>query len=218
MPSDWNEHARRVTRAFSDWLGVERDQRAFLTLGLRFARAAYDRAWQEASEEPGDPDGPDLPDAFHHKVEGFWPHDFEWMLNAAVLRDAVTGYEVYLEKAREEVLAHHGSGTGVPELSPPYWSVVVPFYLQLGINLDRSDVADVRGLRHFLVHRRGELRTEAERARFERDSDDLPSLAVELDDVQVFAAMDTLAAAVRQIDAVAYQHTWGGKRIEGLKP
>jgi hypothetical protein len=31
------------------------------------------------------------------------PSDYTWMLHAAVVRDAVTAFEVYLEKAAKEV-------------------------------------------------------------------------------------------------------------------
>ena len=117
----WDERAGRVSQAYSDWTLIDHDQRAFLRLGLRFGREVYDRLWDESGDEPGDPDGPDHVDSFNAKIDGLWPHDFEWMHAAGVLRDAVTNFEVYLEKAREEVLQHHGHPREVPERAPR-WS------------------------------------------------------------------------------------------------
>lgn len=43
-----------ATRAFSDWEAIDRDQRVFLTSGLKFARDAHNAAWEAAGREPMD--------------------------------------------------------------------------------------------------------------------------------------------------------------------
>lgn len=57
------------SHAFSDWHFVETDQRAFLHLGLEFARPAYKRIWQEAGEEPWYDGGPEQIDVFEDRVQ-----------------------------------------------------------------------------------------------------------------------------------------------------
>src|ERR1700722_8986662 len=213
----WDESAGRVSRAYNEWTMIERDQRAFVRVGIRCARAEYDRLWDEAGSEPGDPDGPDQLESFEAKVDGLWPHDYEWMHAAGVLRDAVTNFEVYLEKAREEVLDHHGHTRAVPDRAPT-WDALKRFYSELGVDGALDTVRDVRELRHFLTHRRGELRTEALRKRFASTSAQSWPINVELDEQTVLAAMDVLAAAVRSVDPAVYDHSWGGRRLDRLSP
>ncbi len=211
----WDESGGRVSRAYSEWLLIERDQRAFFRLGLRFAREMYDRLWDEAGSEPGDPEGPDQVDSFEAKVDGLWRHDYEWMHSAGVLRDAVTSFEVYLEKAREEVLRHHGHHRQVPEAAPR-WHTLEQFFKKLRVEIETDAVREVRSLRHFLTHQRGELRTEELRRRFSRQSDGIPPIVVELHEEDIIASMDALASAVRAIDPSVYEHSWGGARITTL--
>lgn len=207
----WDESAGRVSRAFNDWALTERDQRSFLKLGLRFARDTYNRLWEEAGGEPSDPDGPDQVDSFDDKIDGLWPHDYEWMHVAGVLRDAVTGFEVYLTKAREEVLRRHGYEDADPDRAPQ-WRVLRDFHAALGTTLEDGEVRQVRELRHFLTHHRGELRTEGLRQQFAADHEGIPPIVVELDEDAVLAALDTLAAKVREADVGVYAHSWGGLR------
>ncbi len=214
----WNPEAHRVSRAYSEWCLVDHDQRAFLRLGLRFARETYDRIWEETDREPGDPDGAELPDAFDSKVDGLWPHDYEWMHMAGVLRDAVTAFEVNVEKAREEVLLHHGSAQAAPERTP-YWKELKDFFERnLSIEIEPPGVRDVRNLRHLLTHRRGELRTDKLREQFGVTADGFPAISVELSEKKVSDAIDVLAQAIATIDACVYAHSWGGKRVEKLRP
>ena len=107
--SAWDENAGRVTRSFSDWYLVDCDQRVFARKGLEFAKEVYDRVWDELARQPGDPDGPELPDLFHDAIDGLWPHDFEWMHLTGVVKDAVTNFEVYLERAADEIATTFGT-------------------------------------------------------------------------------------------------------------
>jgi hypothetical protein len=77
-------------------------------------------------------------------------HDFDWMLLSGVLRDAVTSFEVYLEKAREETLRHQGQPIPVEDESP-YWRSQKRFFRQLGIEIETDEVKQVRELRNFLT-------------------------------------------------------------------
>jgi hypothetical protein len=214
----WKERQGRVSQAFDEWWLVEQDLRAFLRLGLEFAENEYNRLWQESSEEPAHEDSPELIDVFEAKVSNLHQTEFNWILLAAVLREAVSSFEVYLEKAREEVLRHHSQPIAVAERSPN-WRELEAFFGQLGITIRSSDVDNVVKLRNFLTHRRGELRTEKERTEFQQTRPgELPPLEVELTREEVEAAMDTLATAVRAIDRAVYEYTWGSLRVPSLTP
>jgi hypothetical protein len=216
--TDWNEEQGRVSRAFGEWKLIDTDQRAFLRLGLEFAASEYDRLWKETEQEPSYEGGPELPDAFEAKVDSLYQNDFDWMFMAAVLRDAVTSFEVYLEKAREEVVRHQGASIEVGDESPR-WGPQKSFFRQLGGEIETPEVKEVRALRSSLTHRRGELRTEQQREQFRKEHPGafLP-LAVALSKDGVIDAMDKLAAAVRRIDDAVYQYTWGRGALPNLKP
>jgi hypothetical protein len=212
--SAWNESAGRVTRSFDDWLLVDRDQRTFLRKGLEFSKEVYDGIWNEIAEQPGDPDGPELPDLFHDAVDGLWSNDFEWMHLAGVIKDAVTNFEVYLEHVADEILAFHGKQF-VERKRSASWDRLVAFYKLFDIEVASPAVLEIRTLRHILTHRRGELRTEEQRDRFGSDEPFMDSVA-HLDVAGVEGRMDVLADAVRVIDPMAYDHTWDEVRSAAI--
>jgi len=117
------------------------------------------------------------------------------------LREAVTNYEVYLEKAREEILRRTGKWQGVPE-NAPYWRELKEFYEQIGVD----DIREVRELRHLLTHRRGELHTEKLREHYAAEAGPLGPINVELSKASALQSMDVLGAAVRRIDGAVYRH------------
>jgi hypothetical protein len=214
----WDEVRGSVSRSFHEWKIIDGDQRAFLRLGLEFATVEYDRLWKESGEEPYYDGGPEQLDSFEDKVYGLHEQDFAWMLLSGVLRDAVTNFEVYLEKVREEVLGHHGQQIGVPGRSPN-WKRLKRFFRQLDVEIESPGVSEVRELRHFLTHRRGELRTEELRKQFQAiHSDVIRPWQVELPKERVGEAMDTLAAAVRAIDSAVYEYSWGRVHLPDLRP
>ncbi len=104
----WNEDGGAVSGAFNEWSFVDQDIRAFLSLSTRWATRLYDETWKQAEGEFSaifDPDrhtGDEHVGLFASEVEGLWPNDYAWMLRAAVVRDAVTAFEVYLEKGLDE--------------------------------------------------------------------------------------------------------------------
>lgn len=211
--SSWQESAGRITRSFNDWYLVDRDQRAFLRRGLEFSKDAYDRIWDDIAHQPGDPDGPDLPDLFDAAIGGLWPNDFEWMHLAGVTKDAVTNFEVYLEHVADEVMASHGKRFERERSAP--WDKLVSFWQMFHVEVDGAPVAEMRTLRHILTHRRGDLRTKEQRDQFGSSEPFMDSVAhLEADGIE--ARMDALAAVVRTVDPVAYDHTWGRNRSEAI--
>jgi hypothetical protein len=203
----------KASHAFADWFFVEADQRAFMHLGLEFSRPAYERIWREAGEEPWHDGAPEQIDVFEERVHGLHDRDFEWMLFGATVREAVTGFEVYLEKAREEVLRQQGRPVEVPDHSPR-WRTLAKFFASIGSPVDSAEVEAVRDLRHFLTHRRGELRTEKQRLAFAPEAGLFDAAVTELSESQVTAAMDTLAAVVLEADDRVHLFTWGGRRLD----
>lgn len=210
----WAEDQHRVTRSFNDWILVDFDIRAFLRNGLDFSHAEYDRIWKESGEEASEDGFPEHIDVFEKRVNYLHGYEFDWMLLSAVLRDAVSNFESYLEKGREEILRFQGPAIEIPD-NLPYWHEFKTFYRRVGVEIDSADVRRVRALRGFLTHRRGELRTEALRKEFHGGEPwDLNSpLSVELTAEGVVADLDTLGVAVRTIDATAYDYTWGRHRL-----
>jgi hypothetical protein len=213
--SAWEETAGRVSQSFDEWFLTDRDQRAFLRLGLAFAEKAYEQIWKEAGSEPGDPGGPEQIDIFEGRVHGLHKHDYTWMHCSGVLRDAVTSFEVYLEKAREEILRHQGQPIEVPERAP-FYRELEEFYERIGIDVGTDGIDDVRELRHFLSHRRGELRTKELRERYAAEAEGFGPINVELSEASVLSAMDVLGMAVRKIDVTVYKHAWEGVGLEGI--
>ncbi len=170
----WDEGQGRVSRAFGAWRRVDRDQRAFLSFGLRIAHATYDRLWREAAHEPGEAPKTELVDLF----DGLWPREYEAMLTASVLRDAVANFDGYLQRVR----AQGGGDAG----ERPRWDELAAYFDGLGVAVEWPAVAGVRELAHPPVH---EL---------------LPTAVVELDEDDVLAAMDVLAEQVRAIDPAVF--------------
>jgi hypothetical protein len=214
--SAWDEEAGRVTRSFSDWYLVDCDQRAFVRKAVEFAKQVYEGVWDELAHQPGDPDGPELPDLFHDAIDGLWPHDFEWMHLSGVVKDAVTNFEVYLERAVDEILRFHGQQFDPREKSAS-WDRLVAFYKLLGVEIASDAVIEVRQLRHILTHRRGELRTEEQRQLFATSQEPFMQSVAHLEIDVVEARMDVLGNAVRIIDPIAYGHTWGGTESPAIR-
>ena len=158
----WDEESGVVSRTFNDWYLVDRDQRAFLMLGLEFSGPAFDRIWKGAGEEPGDPDGPDQLEVYERRARGLFPQNYDWMHLSGAFRDAVTNFEVYLEKAKEEV---EGSGSRQIAERAPSWRESRTFFDSLGVEIDTPDVAEVRTSATF-SSTAGELRTEKMRREY----------------------------------------------------
>lgn len=139
-----------------------------MRLGLRFSRKAYEDIWNEVGARPGD-ESAEMADLFHREVEGLWPREFEWMLLAAIVKDAISAFEVYLERAADEVLEHHGLGLRRKGLERSLkWDEIRHFYkTYLGVAVESTEVKQIRDLRHLLTHQRGELRTEKQRQQYQ---------------------------------------------------
>jgi hypothetical protein len=192
-----------TTRAFNEWRWVDRDQRAFLTLGLKFAREAYQQLWDQVGQEPSDGET-EQEEVFDQRVGGLWPHDYEWMHLAAVVRDSVTSFEVYAGKACREVLLAHGAAP----VNEPGWRDLKEMFELLELKIESGPIKRIRKVRHVLTHQRGELRTEDQRRQYALDpTEPIPSYVIELNEERVLGMLDELAERVRAIEAVACRYT-----------
>lgn len=205
-----------MTRSFDEWRMVDSDMRVFLGLTTRWMEERYEQIWNELGAQPGSEDGPELPDLFYRAVQGLEPPDYHWMLQAAVVRDAVSAFEVYLEKVGAEVLQRYGYTWKVRLGRTPSWPDMVFFFSnQLDIEVSTDRVQHVRSLRHTLTHLRGELRSERQRQQFGRGSDTgFSSYRAELSEDIVLGALGDLAEVVRTVDPVAWRFTYGDGRPE----
>ena len=191
-----------VTVSFDEWKLTERDIRSYVSSVLGALRPHWERLWQEAGESTSHPDV-DQVDVFYDRAGGIMPNDTEWMVLTGAFKDAVTAFEVYLEKAAREVSRR----TGLPLKDRPAWKELKAFYMSFGHDIEPSTVADIRELRHILTHQRGELRTKDLRAKFGAGQTFLDRIADD-DEQQLETAMDQLADAVRAADQVMYPIVW----------
>lgn len=214
----WNESSGAVTRAFDDWRIMDSDIRKFLTLTTRWMDERYQQLWDEIAAQPGTCDDLELPDAFSKEVDDLWPEDYQWMLRAATIRDAVTAFEIYLEKAANEVLRRHGYALKVKPGRTPRWDQLAKFMSgSLGVTVDIDPVRRIRNLRHTLTHLRGQLRTQEQRDQFGKDDGSgFPSNRAVLTGESVINTLDELAAVVRTVDAAAWWFSYGGGRLANL--
>jgi hypothetical protein len=208
----WRSETANITAGFEEWARVDRERRAFLRLGLEFAAESYQRLWDQLGQEPGD-DESELVDVFDDRVDGLWPHDYDWMHLAGIVRDAVTSFEVYLDKACRVILLAHG----VEPVRDPGWRDLKDIFRAVYVRIETGTVRRIRDMRHFLTHRRGELSTEQQREKFAASEDSaIPGYVVELSRELVVEILDQLAAEVRRIDAQAWEFSRGGQRSEAL--
>jgi hypothetical protein len=225
----WDERAGRVSRSFDEWKFVDKDIRAFLSLTANWARRRYEEIWNESERDEdrlassSDVNYYNSPESFEDGVEELPPGDYQWILYAATIKEAVTAFEVYLEKGLDEVLARRlRARVRRPFGKSPRWDELVKGHQLIEANVSTERVQYIRALRHILTHQRGELRTEAMRARFAADyliavnadtGEELWDRAyiggkVQLTRTIVDAVLDDLGITVREVDsrvwAVAY--------------
>ncbi len=215
QPMSWDPDAGRVTRAYDEWSLIDRDIRRFLLWTSEVVEREYEERWDALAAAPGDPEGPDLVDVFYSDVGRLLPDDHGWMLRAAAVKDGVTTFEVYLEKAANEVLADHGLAFRLQPGRTPFWSDLIDIYRLIGVKIDTDEVAGVRELRHVLTHLRGELRTEELRQRL-GGGETIPSSAAVLTVEDTISNLDVLSRAVMRVDTVAWKLSWGGQRSDAL--
>ena len=227
---EWDERAGRVSLSFDNWKLDDKDIRAFFKLTTNWAARQYEDIWNE-SESAADI-LTDFNDAdFEQRVGGLWPDDYQWILRAATIREAVTAFEVYLEKSLGEVLACRlRARVKMQPGRSPGWDALVRGHKLIGVNVSTERVQHIRALRHLLTHQRGELRTEAMRARFAADyllPENLDTgeqiwdrarvgRKVQLTRTIVNAVLDDLGVTIREVDGRVWAVAWDSAPAPGL--
>ncbi|QIM22379.1 hypothetical protein G7075_16570 [Phycicoccus sp. HDW14] len=198
--------------------------------------SAYQQVWEEAEAEFSATFDPDRHDVdghvglFHDKVDGLWPTDYFWKLRSDNLRDAVSAFDVYMEKSLNEVLAHlvvnndDGTKSKLKLFRPvswesPGWGVLVQAHAAMGTNIQPETVQYVRALRHLLAHQRGELRTQEQRDKFQREADPSDWMVgeayvggdVPLASARLIEMLDHLGDVVRLADAAVWAAAYGSE-------
>lgn len=227
----WDEQSMTVSRAFDEWRLTDRDIRAFLHLSTQWAARRYQEFWGQAEQEfsavfnPDTHYGDEHVDMFDRKVGGLWPNDYDWMLRSAVVKDAVTAFEVYLEKSLDEALNRRGIELGRKKGRPsPDWNDLVRMHKLIGNDVETHRIKYIRSLRHMLTHQRGELRTEEMRTKYadgdairesrDQTGEELWDKAYVGDQVQlrletVEAILDDLRQVARETDRRVWAIAWG---------
>ncbi|WP_063010647.1 hypothetical protein [Nocardia nova] len=192
-----------TTRAFGEWRAIDHDSRVFLELTTTVMNERFDALWKEIGERPGDPDGYDeVIDIFDREVK-IQPIDYHWMLEAAVVRDAVTAFEVYLEKVGSEL----GHDWKMKDGKSPFWDSMTKYFAtEFGLTIETERTKEIRRLRHILAHQRGELRTKELREKYGTDPafPRFPSHQAELSPATVTQILDDLGDIVRAVDSAAW--------------
>ncbi|MFG2961604.1 hypothetical protein ACGF5O_48830 [Streptomyces sp. NPDC048291] len=228
----WNERVGMVSRAFEDWKWNDRENRAFLRLSAQWSGKAYQQTWDEAEEsfasrfDPYRHYGDEHLDIFEDAVDGLWPDAYAWITESSVVKNAVTAFEVYLEKAVEEAfgssLTMDGKKYNINLATPrnfesPGWKTLVTAHKVLGTEVATDEVMWARDLRHLLTHQNGVLRSEDAVKRFrdldaERDQDESSwsrtGSKIPLGTPRVLKILDSLAEVIRTADAPAWAMCW----------
>jgi hypothetical protein len=226
--SRWDPEALHCTRAYSEWQVAERYLRTFLRLGAKFATDAYAARWAAVVEavqsdfvrthDPLDDQVENLikvGEQFDASVENLHPIDFDRLLLDLGVRDGLTLFEVYLEKAIHEFVGRKVHETKMGERSPDWEKVARVYRAVLGVDPYPPPVREVTALRNLLTHRRGELVTDKLREKYATEVRDIfQSYEVPLSAEIVTGHLDTLAQAAARVDAVVWPLAWGNTPVD----
>lgn len=164
----------RTTPRYSTWHTDELELRSFL-LGTTTGMKAWFKAEEEAAEKkvamtvnPEDSYGDEGYSLFMDRVGIFW-EQYWYQLAAAVIKDAFTLYEVFLEESAHDLLRRHGSGL-VNLSTEKTWLLdqCDDFYTRyLGFPIKHGEIGDIQWIRNKMSHLRDSLRTQEGKAEFE---------------------------------------------------
>lgn len=165
--------SQTVSAEYVYWQMDELKIRGFLKATNHAMGAWLDAQWEAAESHASEIFDPDYHDAglvaevYEDRV-GVWPPDYFWQLSAAVVKDAVALYEVFLEQLANVVLRRAGAQLATMNTEDSWkWAECEAFYRHyVGVDVRPPDVVAVLWIRNKLAHLRDELRTEAGHAEF----------------------------------------------------
>lgn len=199
-----------------EWQEAEEHLRAFLQLTHRWVTPAFDELWDEIGQRPGDWDS-DQADIFFGETGGLWTGLYDWLLHEMLVRDALSAFEIYLEKAVMEVLSSSRLKWASNDGRSPEWNEIVRFLKDhLSVKVETARIKTIRKVRNILTHQRGELHTKELRTRFGGGGDLLPENAIRLSEADVIQIFDDLGKMVRKVDQAVTPYVSGTARITVL--
>lgn len=162
----------KTTRSYAAWHFDEIELRSFLLASARGMSAWFSLKESEAKKSVGrmNPEGMYGGEDFDHfmaEVGIFW-ETYWYQLASAVVKDAFTLFEVFLEESAHSVLRRHNSGlknlATEDSWRPHECKDFFEDYLE--ITVFTENIEDIRWIRNKLSHLRDELRTEEGKADF----------------------------------------------------
>lgn len=215
--TDWDGARRCTSRAYFGWNSHLKAVYSYFEFTSATCGAAYQSTWERAGRECVGTEF-DQYQVFEMLTVEPLPVDHSWMLRASVIKDAVSGFDVYVEKAVNEAYRKLDK----PQLPGNVcWPKVVKAYDRLAADhtpaglaapvVETDDVCYVRDLRHVLTHRQGRLRTEGDRAKLSAVAGRDEFERVHLSDEVVRDAAAALDAAARRLDPLVW-HLAGERR------
>lgn len=177
------------------WQREHQQVRAFLVHTNEGMSDWFDRQWAAANDRADEIFDPERHDAglaaeLFEQATDVWPEDFFLQLSSAVVKDAVTLYELFLELLADEVLSNYGVRLATTQAEKTWrWDDCVAFYdAYLGVDVATARIQAARWIRHKMTHQRSEIRTPAGRMEFEQHL-----AAMHLDDVKTDGTYIALA-------------------------
>ena len=227
-----------VSSDYVFWQFEEIKVRALLRTTNRGMSEWLDSQWDLATARADDIFDPEVHDAgliaeiFEDEV-GVWPGDYFWQLSSAVVKDACTLYETFLERLAHSVLQNVGARLRNMETESSWrWEESKLFYQHyVGVDVVPPKVEAVMWIRNKLTHLRDELRTDIGRQELSAHvgtlSIDHPATAneqalglvedrpymsrgVNLTQLQTWRILDVLADQVGVVARAAFSPMFGG--------
>jgi hypothetical protein len=156
-----------VSSQYVYWQREDQQLRAYFSATNRRMNDCFDEEWAAAEERANDtfdPEkhGDDLQAVLFEDAAGIWPADYIWQLSSAVVKDACTLYELFLEQMANAVLHRHGARlTKVASEESWRWEDCELFYRHyIDIEVLPRNIETIVWIRNKLAHLRDELRTE----------------------------------------------------------
>jgi hypothetical protein len=159
-----------VSADYVFWQQEEEKIRAFLRTTNRGMDVWLREQWDAAEGRADAIFNPDYHDAglvaeLYQDQIGVWPADYFWQLSAAVIKDAVALYEVFLETLASQVLGRAGHLLATLNTEDSWrWPECRAFYTHyVGVDIAPPPIEAVLWIRNKLAHLRDGLRTDAGR-------------------------------------------------------
>jgi len=157
-----------VAAQYVYWQHDDQRLRSFLLSSNRGMNIWFDEQWDLAEDEANatfNPEfhGADLQADLFASAVGIWPADYFWQLTSAVVKDACTLYEVFLEQTANSVLRRNGASLVNMSTEDSWrWAECELFFRHyLDIEVKPPEVEIILWIRNKLTHLRDEFRTEA---------------------------------------------------------